>query len=434
MNKYNMPNYVAVEEMAADIQRVADENEVDVGSLGLDRYLKLGGKFRSKQTWDRKGGFAKIRSTFFGETNKDLSTINKIQETAGYIKKLESQVGKKLSLEEQVQEVIKGLKVTVSKKKLIKTKKNKNEKIDLVAILNDLHVGQKIDPEEMGGLNKFDFQEAGRRVAMFVKEVASYKDYKRDQVDTLHLGLNGDLAAGIIHNTTSHSQHLMVHQMNGLLHILANAIEYLRQDFNKIKVYGISGNHERMIHKNGGKRAINEVYDSYANIAFYALSAIFKNNKDIIFDFPKSPYAFMDLPAGRAMMAHGDHVFSRALGNVGKSINVAGLTNAIRDFNNGEIVKGNAPIKLLILAHVHCFAHFITVDGVEVYVAPSLSGIDMFAHSLTINNNMCAQVVFESTDKFVLGDSRLIRLQQADNDESLDKIISVYNKELKCQK
>jgi hypothetical protein len=222
--------------------------------------------------------------------------------------------------------------------------------------------------------------------------------------------------------------------MNAFVHILSNAIEYLRQDFALINVYGIAGNHDRLTHKEHGKRAINEIYDSFANIGFYALSAIFKNAKDVTFDFPKTPYVFMNLPAGRAMVAHGDHVFSKGLGNVGKSINVAGLTNAIRDFNNGEIAKGSKPIKLLLLGHVHCFAHFITVDGVEVYVAPSLSGIDAFAHSLTINNNVSAQVVFESTPKFILGDSRLIRLHEADLDSSLDAIIPVYNKDLKCLK
>ncbi len=427
---YNL-NPITIEEIAQDIEKVSNQSGILPQELSLNKYTNLGGQF-GETTIRRKGGWSKIKNTYFPEQEKDLKTIHNLKKTGSYVSKLENVVGEKLNIEALVKDVIAKLDVKVNKKKPVKRKKSYGEKVDLVAILNDLHIGQKIDPEEIGGLNKFDLQEAARRVAMFVKEVASYKDYKRDQVDTLHLGLNGDLAAGIIHGVTTHSQHLMVHQMNALLHILSNALEYLRQDFDKIKVYGIAGNHDRMIHKEHGKRAINEVYDSYANIAFYALSAIFKNNKDVTFDFPKTPYAFMELPAGRAMMAHGDHVFSKALGNVGKSINVAGLTNAIRDFNNGEIAKGNKPIKLLILAHVHCFAHFITVDGVEVYVAPSLSGIDMFAHSLTINNNMCAQVVFESTPKFILGDSRLVRLQDADSDSSLDAIIPVYNKELKA--
>ena len=131
------------------------------------------------------------------------------------------------------------------------------------------------------------------------------------------------------------------------------------------------------------------------------------------------------------MFAHGDHVFSKAIGNVGTAINVKALSIAIKNFNSGEVVKGNAPIKLLLLGHVHCYAHFITDDDVEVYIAPSLSGADSYSHSLTINTNFAAQVVFESTPEFILGDSRLIRVLKADKLSELDKIIPTYNKELK---
>ncbi len=426
-------NPITVEEIVADISSVCELIGVTPDKLSLSLYTSNGGKF-GESSIRRKGGWAKIKNTLLPDTEKDLGTISALKLQASYTSKLENAVGTKLNLEQLVQEVVSKLDVKITPKKLQKKSKIKSEKVDLVAMLNDLHIGQIIDAEEVGGLNKFNFKEAGRRVAMFVKEVASYKDYKRDQVGTLHLPLNGDLVAGLIHQVTTHSQHLLVHQMNALVHILANALEYLRKDFAAINVYGIAGNHDRLTHKEHGKRAINEIYDSYANIGFYALSAIFAKANDIKFEFPKTPYVFMNLPAGRAMVAHGDHVFSKGLGNVGKSINVAGLTNAIRDFNNGEIVKGNKPIKLLLLGHVHCFAHFITVDGVEVYVAPSLSGIDSFAHSLTINNNVSAQVVFESTSKFILGDSRLIRLQDADSDDSLDAIIPIYDKDLKWKK
>ena len=50
------------------------------------------------------------------------------------------------------------------------------------------------------------------------------------------------------------------------------------------------------------------------------------------------------------------------------------------------------------------------------------------------NNNFIAQPVFESTKDFILGDSRLIRLNAADQDPELDKIIPVYSKELKWVK
>ena len=167
---------------------------------------------------------------------------------------------------------------------------------------------------------------------------------------------------------------------------------------------------------------------------YYALSTAFRNNKNVRFNIPKTPYGFIDLPAGRAMFFHGDHVFSKCMGGVGNSINVKAFSNAIKSFNAGEMNKGNKPIKLLIGAHVHVYCHFITDDGVEVYIAPSLCGTDAFAHSLTINNNFAAQAVFESTPEFILGDSRLIRVTKADTMVELDEIIPTYNKELSWKK
>lgn len=427
----NQHNPVTIEEMASDIALVAAKNGLDPQELSEPTYYKLGGKFRSKSTWTRKGGFSKIRSTLLPDEDKDLKTIVKLNQTGSYIGKLEKEVGTKFNLQEKVEEVVKSLKIKVTKKKKAKKIRKGAEKVDVVAMLNDTHIGQIIDAEEIGGLNNFDFKEAGRRVAMYIKEVGTYKNYKRDQVETLHLALNGDLLSGVIHNLTTKSQHLLTFQMNGLLHILTNAIEYLRTEYANINVYGIAGNHDRMIHKEGGKRATVEEYDSYSNIVFYALSTVFRNCPDVKFNFPKTPYVFMDLPGGRAMVVHGHNIFSKALGNIGRSINVKGLTEAIRDFNAGEIAKGNEPIKLLLLGHVHNFGHFVNVDGVEVVIAPSLSGLDTFAHGLTINSSLAGQVVFESTKKYILGDMRLIRLQDADKDASLDKIIPEYKKDLK---
>lgn len=383
------------------------------------------------------GGLPQIKKAFFPETEKNLLDITKVKAKNSYTNKLETALGKKLVLEEAIIEIVKESIRPLPKIKVPKLKKSKKastEKVEVVGMLNDTHIGVIVDKEEIGNINSFDFKEACRRFAFYTKQVAEYKLHKRNQVTKLHLVLNGDLIAGLIHGLETKGIHLMIHQVNAAVHIFTHVISYLAGYYQEIEVHGIAGNHDRSIHKEGGKRPVGEVYDSYANIIFYALSTAFRNSQQISFNFPKTAYGFIKLPAGRAMFAHGDHIFSSALGNPGKTINVKGLTEAIRVFNMGEIAKGNEPVKLLLFGHVHTYAHFITSDGVEVYVSPSLVGLDSFAHSLTINNNFTAQPVFESTKEFILGDSRLIRLNAADNNEELDQIIPVYNKELVWKK
>lgn len=403
--------------------------------LDIDRADLISSGFVTDWELRKVGSLKSIKTKFFPVANKDLVTIRKTSKHNAYVKKLETALGDKLSFQEELKEIMLSEITPLPKiKQTFKTNGKKKLHREVVAMLNDTHVGVIIDPNEIGGLNQFDFREAGRRFAYFVKEVAGYKTHARHEVQKLHLILNGDLTAGIIHGLETKGIHLLIHQQNALLHILTHAISYLALSYANIEVHGMTGNHSRGIHKNHGQRAVSEVYDSYEAMVFYGLSVAFRNNTNIKFNVPITPYGFIDLPAGRALYAHGDHIFSKALGHTGSTINVKSLSTAIKDFNAGEIIKGNPPVKLLLFGHTHCFAHFITNDGVEVYVAPSLSGTDSYAHSLTINTNFVAQVVFESTPDFILGDSRLVRVAKADGMVELDSIIPEYKRELRWNK
>lgn len=423
-----------INEIVELMRKFAEESKTDPRNLTLSLLAKIG---ISERQIRKCGGLSKIKDTYFPDEELDLKEIARVTRDNTYVNKIKKIAGEKLLKTEEllsaIEKNIKPLpKINPPKIKDV----NKNEAIESVAMLNDTHIGSIIDPEEIGNLNQFNMEIACKRFAFYVKQVINYKKHKRKNVTRLHLILNGDLIAGLIHGLDTKGIHLMIHQVNAAVHIFTHAIASLSKEYKEVVVHGIPGNHDRAVHKNHGKRAVTETYDSYANIVFYALSVAFRNSGHIKFEIPKTPYGFIDLPAGRAMYAHGDHIFSSALGNPGKSINVDRLTKAIRDFNAGEILKGNPQIKLLLLGHVHVYAHFMTTDGVEVYISPSLSGTDGFAHSLTINTTLSAQPVFESTKDMMLGDCRLIRLHMADNDKNgeLLKIIPSYKNELKWRK
>lgn len=423
---------ISAENIAEAVLNLSKSLEKPVEKISLTDLQEHG---ISERQIRNNGGLPKIKATFFPNVEKDLKGITKLSLQHTYTNKLEKLVGQKEYFEETILQIVKDTIKPLPKIKSPKLKAKKSQdRVEVVGMLNDTHIGLIIDSEEIGKINTFDFKEACRRFAFYGKQVAGYKKHKRNNVDKLHLILNGDILAGLIHGLETKGIHLMIHQVNAAVHIFTHLISFLATEYGEIEIHGIAGNHDRAIHKGHGKRPVSEVYDSYANIIYYALSAAFRNSKQISFNFPKTAYGFIDLPAGRAMYAHGDHIFSSALGNPGKSINVKGISDAIRNFNAGEISKGNEPVKLLLLGHVHTFAHFITNEGCEVYVSPSLVGLDAFAHSLTINNNFIAQPIFESSKNFILGDSRLIRLNNADKDNELEKIIPEYIKELQWRK
>lgn len=383
------------------------------------------------------GGLDAIKERFFPLTSKDLVEIKETKDINSYVRKLEQHVAKTEVLEKRLLDAINSkLKpLPKIKRKKFKPSSTKQER-QLVLMLNDTHYGLIVHSDEVNNVNEFGWTQACRRTALMLKETLNYKVHNRKQVSKVNLVLNGDLIQGIIHGLQMDQMEKSIYQVNGAVHILTHLIASLAEEFPEVEVHGICGNHEDSPHKREhGKRVNAEKYDSYANIIFYALSTAFRNNDHVKFNFSKNLFVTLDLPAGRALISHGDTLFHRALGNVGSSINVKNLSNEIRAWNAAEIARGRPPVKLLLFGHVHNFAHFITQDGVEVYIAPSLSGVDGHSHgSYNANTNLVGQVIFESTPKFILGDSRLIRLTEADDNSELDELIPVYKNSLKWSK
>lgn len=383
------------------------------------------------------GGLGAIKDRYFPITTKDLVEIAETKDVNSYIKKLETTVANKEGFRQKLVALVQNNLSPLPKIKPRKFKPTSTEQErQLVLMLNDTHMGLLVHADEVNDVNSFGWKESCRRTAMMLKETLNYKSHNRNQVSKVHLVLNGDLIQGIIHGLQMDQMEKSIHQVNGAVHILTHLIAGLAQEFKEVQVHGLCGNHEDSPHKRDhGKRVNSEKYDSYANIIFYSLSTAFRNSEHIIFNFTKGLHLNIDLPAGRALITHGDTLFGRALGNPGTSINVKGLSNEIRAWNAGEIAKGRPPIKLIMFGHVHSFAHFITSDGVEVYIAPSLSGTDGYSYGgFNANTNLIGQVVFESTPKFILGDSRLVRLNEADTNSDLDELIPIYKNSLKWQK
>lgn len=421
----------------AAIKKTADELGVhpsEVTKTVLMRQVEeLPAEHPDKFTdWDirKRGGLSGIIRAHFPVVTKDLVTIREQKEVGSYITSLEKKLSEKDLFESKIIESLGKLVVPKSITPYKPSTATVKEPRHVVAMLNDTHYGLMVNSDEVGGVNSFAWPEACRRTALFVKQAIEYKMNKRDEVEEFHLILNGDMLQGVIHDLTARTAELLVLQMNGALHILTYVIEQLASSYKKVSVYGVGGNHEDAIHRREGGRVLSHKYDNYSNTLYFALSAIFKDVKNVSFTFPKSLYGSVALPAGRLLYTHGDTMFSASLGNPGNSLNTKGLSDAINRFNSGEVERGNKRFDLLLFGHVHTHTFFTTFDGVKVLIAPSLSGLDAYAASLAINHNQVGQIIFESTENHLIGDMRLMDLAEADKDASLDAIIPTYQNAL----
>lgn len=387
----------------------------------------------SSRTLDCSIGLTAIKKTYFPKPI-ELGERTRASYIKKYTKELEGKVGVQQYLEDVIKkQITNNIKaITFPKKQLIPKIRKQVGKLErvLVGMLNDTHYGLNVNIDEVAGLNSYGWKEATRRTASVVDQLCNFKRDHRSETDTLHLILNGDILAGIIHGLTSKDLQLLSCQMNGALHILTHAINYLSQNFNFIEVHFQVGNHGDMPHRRDGGRVVSQVYDNYEAIVYYALSAAFRNNKRINFNFSRTLFGTIDLPAGRLIYTHGHLLFSKSLGNPGSQIKVKNLSDSIMRFNSGEVAKGNPAAKMVLVGHTHVSFSLVTSDGVRVVNAPSLSGVDPYAQSLDINNNLTEQLIFESTPSHIFGDNRYINVSEADNNNKLDTIIPLFNNDI----
>ena len=377
-------------------------------------------------------GLGTIKNTYFPKP-VELGEKHRAKYAKKHVADLEKRVGelewKDELLTNLVTRNLKPLPVIKAPKLLMKKSKGRLRR-HLVGMLNDMHYGLEVSREEVAGLNQYGWTEAARRTAHLIKQICQYKLDKRGEIEKMHLILNGDLLAGIIHGLNSRDLNLLTNQVNGAIHILVHAVAALLHSFKNVEVHFTVGNHGDMVHRREGGRITSQVYDNYESVVFYAVSAAFSKNPRVKFITNKTLFGSIQLPSGRLIYTHGHTLFSKELGNPGTQIKAKQLADAIMRFNAGEVEKGEKRGDLFLFGHTHVNFSLTTPDGVRVFNAASLSGIDSYAFSLGINHNITEQLLFESTDKHIFGDNRLIDVGEADNDTSLDSIIPPYTGEL----
>lgn len=289
-------------------------------------------------------------------------------------------------------------------------------KYKIVAHISDTHIGVRIKSDEMGGTNEYNELTGNRRFAMFFDELAKYKLNHRKDTDLI-LVLNGDIFAGVIHGQEG-GVALMTDQFIEALNIFTQGISYVAKEFNKLDIYCITGNHDRYIHKDNKGRQTEQKWDSFGTNLYVSLKNAFREYKNITFHIPKTPYALFKVFDHTYLATHGDTFLN--IGNPGAKIDTGNITKQINAISIGLGIK----IDAVMVGHVHKATVQVLDNGVILLINGTLSGTDPFAQSLGITGNFAIQCFHEVTEDYAVGDIRIVRLESADQNKELDKIIS----------
>jgi hypothetical protein len=255
-------------------------------------------------------------------------------------------------------------------------------------LLSDLHWGEVVRAEEIGGVNEFNLATARKRLQRVVSKT---KTLLRDHVVGNYPGivvcLGGDMCSGSIHEELEQTNEgtVMV-QMLDLFEHLQAAIKELADEFGKVHIPAVTGNHGR---SNKKWQAKQRAHLSYEWLMYQFLERAFVNDSRVSFQVGDGPDVDYSLLGTRYRLTHGD-TFKGGDGMIGP----------LGPITRGAIKRGRmalamgAPFDVLLLGHWHTL-----IWGANFVVNGTLKGFDEYAMTLSATPEPPAQALWLTTER-----------------------------------
>lgn len=172
--------------------------------------------------------------------------------------------------------------------------------------LSDLHVGEVVRSEEIGGINEYDPEIFRRRFRrMIAASIAILPRLAADcDLQGVVVALNGDLISGDIHDELRRTNALTSHEQVALAaDELSGAVKHLADAFGHVMVTVTPGNHGRNTEKTHAKRMAALSYDTMiGNI----LARDFASDDRVTVNVASGPDIVFTLFGWSILQTHGD--------------------------------------------------------------------------------------------------------------------------------
>jgi len=244
-----------------------------------------------------------------------------------------------------------------------------------IICLNDWHWGETVDPDQVGGINKFNRLIARQRVHTLFDTVNDlcFNHMVNPKYPGAVVTILGDMITGCIHDDLAMTNDgpLTISLVEVENHIIA-LLQGWADKFGKLAVICVPGNHGRNTTK---PRNANKVYESYEWLVYCHIEKFFRNDPRVSVYVPNEVDAHFSVFGHRFMATHGDTLgvkggdgFIGALGPISRGTLKVGAQqrSAGKDFDT------------LIIGHYHIYVP--RGDAAPVLVSPCLIGHSMYAH------------------------------------------------------
>ena len=269
-------------------------------------------------------------------------------------------------------------------------KASKAKRVSLVAFLSDLHAGEVVRPEEMGGFNAYNLRIADLRLQAFFEGIIRHSRDWPLEYDGLVLNLGGDLISGSIHDELRETDELSV--LDSTLWVaprLVAGIEKLAELFN-VHVVSEPGNHGRdhKIPRYKGRSAHN------ADTHIARMLALFWQQRNpsansVTFDIPETIDADFAVYGSRFSSEHGENYQRNNPGTA--------EIGSIGPVKRGSLRKARAkaqeghPFDYFLVAHYH---QLVYAPSQGFVMNGSVKGYDEYARGLALKPEPPQQALF----------------------------------------
>jgi len=178
----------------------------------------------------------------------------------------------------------------------------------LCTILSDTHFDEVVNPAEVEGRNAYDRRIAELRLERYFTQVVRLaRDYLAGMTyDGVVLFLGGDLVSGDIHDELTQTNDAVM--LDTVLHWsarVAAGIGLLADEFGKVHVPAVVGNHGRRSRK---PRAKGRARDNYDWMIAQLVARHFHGDTRVTFQIPDGTDCLVQVHDTRFLLTHGDQV------------------------------------------------------------------------------------------------------------------------------
>lgn len=238
-------------------------------------------------------------------------------------------------------------------------------------LLSDVHHGEVVRSEEIAGINEFNVAISNARIRTYIQTAITLltKHLANPKYPGVVLMLGGDMVSGDIHEELANTNELEpIPAALDLVGTLSWAIQALAEQFGKVHVVGVTGNHGRTSRKPRAKRRNHTNIDW---LIYRMLQLQFAGDKRLTFQVPDGPDALFAVYGTRYLLTHGDQYRGGD-----------GFAGAVVPIARGDRKKRSKHSRLDRNFDVQVMGHWHTYIHTEEFVVNgSVKGYDEYANA-----------------------------------------------------